>query len=182
MTVSFFWSLLTRNKAMFEIGSLGKESAWQYRRHRASISGLGRSPGEGNGSPLQWKVKVKSLSRVRLCDPLDCSLPGSSVHGIFQARILEWVAIYFSRGSSRPMDRNQISHIVGRRFTIWATKIAWMYEPGGLQSIESQTIRHNWATEHCWEKCRGWTKSEIKSIMLSLFLLLQRSLLMIETD
>ena len=46
------------------------------------------------------KVKVKSLSRVRLCDPMDCSLPGSSVHEIFQARVLEWIAISFSRGSS----------------------------------------------------------------------------------
>ena len=44
-----------------------------------------------------------------LCDPMDCSLPGSSVHGIFQARILEWVAIYSSRGSSRPRDRTRIS-------------------------------------------------------------------------
>ena len=39
-----------------------------------------------------------------LCDPMDCSLPGSSIHGTFQARILEWVAISFSRGSSRPKD------------------------------------------------------------------------------
>ena len=39
-----------------------------------------------------------------LCDPMDCSLPGSSVYGIFQARVLEWVAISFSRGSSRPGD------------------------------------------------------------------------------
>ena len=43
------------------------------------------------------KVKVKSLSHVRLCNPVDCSLPGSSVHGILQARILEWVAISFSK-------------------------------------------------------------------------------------
>ena len=50
------------------------------------------------------KVKVKSLSRVRLCDPMDCSLPGSSVHGILQARILEWVAISLSRRSSQPRD------------------------------------------------------------------------------
>ena len=56
-------------------------------------------------------VKVKSLSRVRLCDPMDCSPPGSSVHGILQARILEWVAISFSRGSSRPRDQTQVSHI-----------------------------------------------------------------------
>ena len=52
------------------------------------------------------KVKVISLSRIQLfCDPLDCSPPGSSIHGIFQARILEWVAISFSRGSSSPRDR-----------------------------------------------------------------------------
>ena len=44
------------------------------------------------------KVKVKSLSRVWLCNPMDCSLPGFSIHGIFQARVLEWVAISFSRG------------------------------------------------------------------------------------
>ena len=44
----------------------------------------------------KWKVKVKSLSRVRLSDPMDCSLPGSSIHGIFQARVLESVAIAFS--------------------------------------------------------------------------------------
>ena len=44
--------------------------------------------------------KVKSLSRVRLCDPVDCSPLGSSVHGILQARVLEWVVIFFSRGSS----------------------------------------------------------------------------------
>ena len=48
---------------------------------------------------------MKSLSRVRLCDPMNCSLPGSSGHGIFQARILEWVAISFSRVSSKPRDR-----------------------------------------------------------------------------
>ena len=46
-----------------------------------------------------------------LCDPMDCSLPGSSVHGIFPARILEWVAIYFSRGSWRPKDWTRVSYI-----------------------------------------------------------------------
>ena len=56
-----------------------------------------------------------------LCDPMDCSLPGSSVHGIFQARILEWVAVSFSRRSSRPRDGTQVSRTVGRRFTVWAT-------------------------------------------------------------
>ena len=52
---------------------------------------------------------------------MDCSLLGFSVHGIFQARVLEWVAISFSRKSSQPWDRTQVSCIVGRRFTVWAT-------------------------------------------------------------
>ena len=56
-----------------------------------------------------------------LCDPLDCRLPGSSVHGILQARVLEWVAISYSRGSSWPMDGSQVSYIAGRFFTFWAT-------------------------------------------------------------
>ena len=47
-----------------------------------------------------WKKEVKSLSCVRLCNLIDYSLPGSSIHGIFQARILEWVAIYFPRCQS----------------------------------------------------------------------------------
>ena len=52
-----------------------------------------------------------------LCDPMDCSLQRSSVHGIFQARVPEWVAISFSRGSSQPRDRTWVSRIVGRCFT-----------------------------------------------------------------
>ena len=74
-----------------------------------------------------WKVKLVVLvtqSCLTLCDPMDCSPPGSSVHGILQARILEWVAIPFSRGSSQPRDGTQVSCIAGRFFTIWATREA----------------------------------------------------------
>ena len=53
-----------------------------------------------------------------LCDPMDCSLPSSSVQGIFQATVLEWIAISFSRGSSRRRDRAQVSRIVDRHFTV----------------------------------------------------------------
>ena len=53
-----------------------------------------------------------------LCNPMDYSLPGSSVYGILQARILEWVAIPFSRGSSQPRDRTWVSYIAGRFFPI----------------------------------------------------------------
>ena len=59
-----------------------------------------------------------------LCDPVDCSPPGSSIHGILQARILEWVAISFSMGSSWPRDWTQVSRIAGRRFNLWATREA----------------------------------------------------------
>ena len=55
---------------------------------------------------------------------MDCSLSGSSGHGIFQARVLEWIAISSSRGSSRPRNRSQVSHIAGRCVTIWATREA----------------------------------------------------------
>ena len=61
---------------------------------------------------------------LTLCDPLYYSLPGFSVHGVFQARVLEWVAIAFSRGSSQPRDQTRVSCIVGRRFTLWATREA----------------------------------------------------------
>ena len=57
-------------------------------------------------------------SCLTLCNPMDYSPGGSSVHGILQARILEWVAIPFSRGSSRPRDRTRVSCIAGRFFTI----------------------------------------------------------------
>ena len=57
-----------------------------------------------------------------LCSPLECSLPGSFVHGILQARILEWVTIPFSRGSSLCRDRSLCT--AGRFFTVWATREA----------------------------------------------------------
>ena len=53
---------------------------------------------------------------------MDCSPPGSSVHGILQARILEWIAISFSRGSSRPRNRTWVSSIGGKLFVIWASR------------------------------------------------------------
>ena len=59
--------------------------------------------------------------------PMDCSLPGFSVHGIFQTRVLECVAISFSRGSSRSRDWTQVSRTAGRLFTIWATREAHFY-------------------------------------------------------
>ena len=82
-----------------------------------------------------------------LCDPMDCSLPGSSIHGIFQARILEWVAISFYRRSSRPRDWTQVSHIVGRRFTIWATRVAQMLHFPSPQPRSVDQLYCAWASQ-----------------------------------
>ena len=71
------------------------------------------------------EVKMSvAQSCLTLCDPMDCSPPGSSVHGILQARILEWAAFSFSRGSPWPRDEAQVSYVAGRFFTLWATREA----------------------------------------------------------
>ena len=74
----------------------------------------------------RWKVKESKAAQScpTLCNPKDYNLPGSSIHGIFQARVLEWGATAFSRGSSWPRDRTRVCHIAGRRFTVWATREA----------------------------------------------------------
>ena len=75
-------------------------------------------PGIKPGSPT---LEADSVSYSYSHEPPECSPPGSSVHGLLQARILEWVAISFSRGS-RPRDRTPVSCIAGRFFTVWATR------------------------------------------------------------
>ena len=68
-----------------------------------------------------------SQSCLTICDSMDSSPPGSSIHGLLQARVLEWVAISSSRGPSPPRDWTQVSHIAGRFFTVWATKEALLF-------------------------------------------------------
>ena len=84
-----------------------------------------------------------------LCDSMDCSLPGSSVHGIFQAIVLEWIAISVSSRSSWPRDRTQVSHIVDRRFTVWATR-------------EVHHNTWNWKTLAPWKKSYDQPRWHIK--------------------
>ena len=78
-----------------------------------------------NTSDKRIVIVIVTQSCLTLCDPMDCSLPGSSVHGILQARILGWIAIFFSRGSSWFKDQTQVSCMSGRFFTLWATREAW---------------------------------------------------------
>ena len=75
--------------------------------------GSGSSPETDGAKRLTFDSVLHRFSRVRLCHPMDCSPPGSSVHGILQARILEWLAIPFSRRSFQPRGRTQVSCIVG---------------------------------------------------------------------
>ena len=75
---------------------------------------------EKEWSEVKWSEVTQSSPT--LCDTMYCSPPGSLVHGISQAWILEWVAISFSRGSSLFRDRTQVSCIVSRCFTVWATR------------------------------------------------------------
>ena len=99
----------------------------------------------------KWAEGEVSQSCPTLCNPTDCSLPGSFIHRIFQARVLEWVAISFSRGSSRPRDWTQVSRIVGRRFTVWATREVyqmgldnrnlWSHGFGGQKSWDQSVHR-----------------------------------------
>ena len=79
-----------------------------------------------------------------LCDLMDCCPPGSSVHGILQARILEWVAIPSSRGSSRPRDWTQVSCTAGRFFTIWTTVVwsKWVWLQNSQKVSSSPPLNH----------------------------------------
>ena len=116
-----------------------------------------------------WRIREVTQSCLTLCDPMDCSLPGSSVHGTFQALVLEWIAISFSKGSSQPRDWTRVSRIVDRCFTVWATNNGdWikgsqekpvLSSPGDRKGtvwqgtklfkttlVESNTRREKWAT------------------------------------
>ena len=103
------------------------------------------------GFSISWEwLWVVVQSCPTLCDPVDCRPPGSSVNGILQVRILEWVAISFSRGSSQPRDRTQVSHIAGRCFNLWATREA----SHGTQ-IQKERLSHQ---GHLWKVRAGIAK------------------------
>ena len=91
----------------------------QTLHQRGSAEAVAAVVGEvGFADGVLWKVKVLAQSCPALCEPMDCSSPVSSIHGVLQARIWEWIALSFSRGSSQPRDRTQVSLIAGRFFII----------------------------------------------------------------
>ena len=112
---------------------------------------------------LSWVGEKRQLWNYNLCDPIDCSPPGSSVHGILQARILECVALASSRGSSQPRDQTHISYVscIGRRvffFYHWChlgsqlkLVIVYVFSSSGLNrkntvstSREKNCIKERW--------------------------------------
>ena len=111
---------------------LRKDGRMSYPAPRPDTTAVSPSKGHHCGSgrsgqmlPWGWSPHPVSVivtqSCPTLCNPTDCSPPGSSVHGILQARTLEWVARPFSRKSSQPGDRTRVPCIAGRFFTTSAT-------------------------------------------------------------
>ena len=98
---------------------------------------------------------------LTLCNPMDFSLPGSSLHGILQARILEWVAIPFSRGSLWLRDRTQVSCIASGFFAVWAIREAcnfWTYKyPGTSFHTQDRKVSH-WPV-NSWDNGAGEAKA-----------------------
>ena len=101
---------------------------------------------------IQCYACLVAQSRLTLCNPMDCSPPGSFVHGISQARILEWVAICFSRKSSSPRDPTHVScvsYIASRFFPCWAIREAHQIETRS-QNFHCETFRN------CYWDWRHW--------------------------
>ena len=125
-------SFVTRQKLIQKV-VLGWER-WCNSNLKYAAFALGQAGRQRPEKCQKKKKKKKKLAKTEsvnmlvtqscptLCNSMDCTPLGSSVHGISQARILRWVAIPFSRGSSWLRDRTQVSCIADRLFTIWATR------------------------------------------------------------
>ena len=120
-------------------------------------------PCHGRTNPNHiWKWSEVAQLCPTLCDPVDCIPPGSSIHGILQARILEWAAISFCRGSCQPRDRTQVSHIAGRRFKLWPLNPAqFAHERVGWSRKEILLLK----SEHSMTQKRG---NNMKGVWLRL--------------
>ena len=124
------------------------DSVRPYRRQPTRLPHPWNSPGKNTGVGCHFLlqcIKVKSESEVAqsgptLSDPMDCSLPGSFIHGIFQARVLEWGAIAFSGvqslGQENPLEKEMATHS-----SILVCEIPWTEEPDRLQSMGLQTVK-----------------------------------------
>ena len=114
---------------------------------------------------MQLKLKMKLFSCVRLFATPWTVAYQPAIHGIFQARILEWATISFSRGSSQPRDRTQVSCIADRRFTIWATGKPWSSWSYALQLNTMWTFEKGMKTNNGhWHKIL-WNLNKICTLV-----------------
>ena len=122
----FFWTIVAivmeRGAGIEVINKeyLFKNKMWKIEKNRGWMVGRDAI----KISPASESESVSHSVMSDSCDPMDCRLPDSFVHGILQSRILAWVAMPFSKRSSWSWDRIWVSHISGRFFTIWTTKEA----------------------------------------------------------
>ena len=120
-----------------------------------------------------------------LCDHTEWRMPGSSVHRLLQARMLEWVAIPFSRGSSQPRNWTQVSYIAGRFFTTWATREAqFLYSVQSLNRVQlfaTPWIAARQASLSITNSRSSLRLTSIESVMPSSHLFLCRPLLLLPT-
>ena len=120
------WFLPSVSKGRAQRASNARGGCWE--KWVQNVLVCGNTVESREGKPRARIQVLKKMLVLQSCptlwDLMDCSPPGSSVHRILQARILEWVAISFSRGSSLPRDRTRVSRILGRRFNLWATREA----------------------------------------------------------
>ena len=132
------------------------DSVWPHRWQPTRLPCPWDSPGKNTGVGCHFLLqcmKMKSESGVSqshptLCDPMDCSLPGSSVHGIFQARALEWVAIAFSKKTSRwliNMKKCSLLLIIGE-MKIKTTKRYHLI-------LVRMAIIKKFINNKCWRRC-----------------------------
>ena len=102
--------------------------------------------------PPQQEEVLVTQSCSTLCDPMACRLPCSSVHGLLQARILEWVAIPFCRRPSGPRDWTQVFCVAGRFFTIWATRRGATAVRNLQTQLESNPCLLQLEKAHTWQQ------------------------------
>ena len=112
-----------------------------------------------------------ALSCPTLCDLMDCSPPGSSVHGILQERIMKWVAISYSRGSSWSRNWTQVSCFVGSFFTIWSTREAQNMKWLGKNKIFLTLIAFILGSEDSLN-CSGRSWASVLLFQVSTFVLI----------
>ena len=109
---------LFRKSLSISIKGPGKLGSWMVRTEANEPSGkFLRASDQERGHVRRMAHCLAAKSCLTLCEPMNCSLPGSSVHGISHVRILEWVAISFFRGSSQPRSQTHISCLAGKFFT-----------------------------------------------------------------